>query len=331
MNRGRSVGAVCRRGDTDCRSARAAWSLAARDSGEVVISVAVCTRNRASKLERCLRSMMTMKRDVEWQLVVVDNGSCDNTKAVIKRAAKWLPVTYVWEGKRGLSRARNRAIAASRYPLIAFTDDDCLPAQGWLIAVISSFTSDPALAVLCGRVEPAAECGSSIGTRVHPHSERVSTAERMLELMSGCNMSFRRDVFDTVGFFDAALGAGSTGGSAEDIDLMYRALRQELKLAYSADVVVYHAHGRNNATEIASVSRDYVRGRGAFYWKFIGDRRIQKIAYWEVCGLLKGLVYRAQLSSSSVVLGHLAAGALHRCFAGVAQRVTQRLPDERSS
>ena len=301
------------------------------ESRDVVISVAVCTRNRASKLERCLRSMMTMNRDVEWQLVVVDNGSCDNTKAVVERAAKWLPVTYVWEGKRGLSRARNRAIAASRYPLIAFTDDDCLPAQGWLMAAIRSFASDPALAVLCGRVEPAGEGDSSIGTRVHCHSERVSTAGRILELMSGCNMSFRREVFDAVGLFDVALGAGSLGGSAEDIDLMYRALRQEFKLVYSPDVVVYHAHGRKTATEIESVSRDYVRGRGAFYWKFIGDRRIQKIAYWEVRGLLKGLAHRAHISSSSMVLGHLAAGALHRCFTGVAQRVTQRLPDEGSS
>ena len=286
-----------------------------------MISVVVCTRNRASQLERCLRSLMTMDRDVEWQLVVVDNGSSDDTKAVIEQAAKWLPVTYVWESKRGLSHARNRAIAASRYSLIAFTDDDCLPAQDWLIAVIRTFASDPGLAVLCGRVEPAGAGDTSLGSRRHRHSERVSSAEQVLELMIGCNMSFRRGVFDTVGFFDAALGKGTPVGSAEDIDLMYRALREGLKLAYSPDVVVYHAHGRNTAAEIESASRDYVRGRGAFYWKFIGDRPIQRIAYWEVRGLLKGLVHRAQLSSSSAVLGNLAAGALQRCVAGAAQHV----------
>jgi GT2 family glycosyltransferase len=273
-----------------------------------VISVAVCTRNRASRLERCLGGMMTMNRNVEWQLVVVDNGSCDNTKAVIERAAQRLPVTYVWEGKRGLSHARNRAIAASRYSLIAFTDDDCLPAQDWLIAVVNAFASDPALAVLGGRVEPLGDGDPSIGSRLHDHFERVSTAEQMIELMIGCNMSFRRDVFDAVGLFDTAVGA------AEDIDLMFRALRQDLKLAYSPDVVVYHAHGRNTAMEIESVSRNYVRGRGAFYLKFIRDRRIQKLAYWEVRGLLKGLVRRAQLSSSTVALSHLAAGALRRAL-----------------
>ena len=310
------------------RSARAARFPAARDAqhpppknhlgdgGEVVISVAVCTRNRAFQLERCLRSMMTMNRDVEWQLVVVDNGSSDNTKAVIERAAKWLPVSYVWEGKRGLSHARNRAIAASQYPLIAFTDDDCLPAQGWLIAIIRSFASDPALAVLGGRVAPAGAGDPSTGMRVHPHPEHVLTAERMMELMIGCNMSFRRDVFDTVGLFDAAIG------SAEDIDLMYRAIRRGRKLAYSPDVVVYHAHGRNTATEIESVSRHYVRGRGAFYWKFMGDRRVQRIAYWELRSLLKGLRSPAQRLSSSAVLAHLAAGAMYRCAAGVARRWT---------
>lgn len=281
-----------------------------------MISVAVCTRNRASRLERCLRSMMTMNRDVEWQLVVVDNGSSDNTEAVVKLAAKRLPVTYVWEGEPGLSHARNRAIAACRYPLIAFTDDDCLPAEGWLIAVIRSFASDPTLAVLGGKVEPAGAGDPSIGMRVHPHPEHVSTAERMMQLMIGCNMSFRRNVFDTVGLFDAGIG------SAEDIDLMYRAIRRGLKLAYSPDVVVYHAHGRNSGTEIKNAARAYVRGRGAFYWKFIGDRRIQKIAYWEVRGLLNGLVRRAQLSPSSAVLGNLAAGALYRCAAGIARRWT---------
>jgi hypothetical protein len=257
--------------------------------------------------------------------VVVDNGSCDDTKAVIERAAKWLPLTYVWEDRRGLSYARNRAIAVSRYSLVAFTDDDCLPAQDWLGAVTRSFATDPALAILGGRVEPAGAGDASVASRVHGQSERVSSVEQMIALMIGCNMSFRRDVFDAVGVFDTALGKGTPAGSAEDIDLMYRAMRQGFKLVYSPDVVVHHAHDRNTAIEIQSASRDYVRGRGAFYWKFIGDRRIRKTAHWEVQGLLKGLASRARLSSSSVVLGNLAAGALHRCVAGVARHVTQRL------
>src|SRR5687768_9512109 len=202
-----------------------------------MISVVICTRDRASKLERCLAHMRAncSAPGFEWQLVVVDNASEDGTSAVISRFAGSLPLVSVFETRRGLSHARNRGIDAARYPIVAFTDDDCLVGAGWLRAILGEFATRPELSVLGGRVELADASDSPVSTRLHDRPERIATIAQILSLMSGCNMAFRREVFEAVGPFDPAFGKGRSIGSAEDIDLFYRALMAGIEIAYRPD------------------------------------------------------------------------------------------------
>ena len=279
-----------------------------------MISVIICTRDRASKLERCLAHLREncSAPGFEWQLVVVDNASEDATSAVISRFAGSLPLDSVIETRRGLSHARNRGIAAARYPIIAFTDDDCLVGAGWLGAILGEFATRPELSVLGGRVELADASDCPVSTRLHDRPERIATIAQILSLMSGCNMAFRREVFEAVGPFDPAFGKGKSIGSAEDIDLFYRALMAGIEIAYRPDVVVHHAHGRDNPRALESVTHDYIRGRGAFYCKFIGDRSIAKMAYWEVRSLLAEWWSAPAKSGSPRLLCSLAAGAFYQ-------------------
>ncbi|HLX29129.1 MAG TPA: glycosyltransferase [Casimicrobiaceae bacterium] len=272
-----------------------------------MIGVVVCTRNRAERLDRCLASFAP--GDGNYEIVIVDNGSEDATKSVVARHAKRLPLAYVFEPARGLSSARNRGIAQLQHPVIAFTDDDCLVAADWLSAITAAFDAHPDVAIVGGKVEPASAIEARVSTRMHDAFERVATAERVLSLMSGCNMAFRREVFVRVGTFDPGFGKGRPIGSGEDLDIMYRALRAGLAIVYTPDVVVRHAHGRDNSDAVAAVGRDYVRGRGAFYCKFIADRHIARMAYWETAALLRQAFKDA--NARAVLLG-LAAGALHQ-------------------
>ena len=293
-----------------------------------MISVVVCTRNRASNLERCLHHLRAMTHDpnLVWQLIVVDNGSEDGTRVVVEQYAKSLPITYVYEGKRGLSHARNRGIATSRNPIIAFTDDDCLVRKDWLTSIYKAFALDARLSVLGGKVERAHAADHPLATRLHDQTQEIRTLQQIMALMIGCNMSFRRDVLEAVGLFDATLGKGTPIGSAEDIDLLYRALLYGSRITYSRDVVVYHDHGRSTPSSIEEVTRDYVRCRGAFYWKFMSHREVLRLAYWEVRRLLKHCVRPSD--DSRTALRMLAAGALYKCFgarlATGAARVTNR-------
>jgi glycosyltransferase involved in cell wall biosynthesis len=249
-----------------------------------MISVVVPTRNRALQLERCLLSMQDLDHNPQfaWELIVVDNASQDGTKAVLKKFTPCLPLRYVFEPSQGVSRARNRGIGEARYPILAFTDDDCLVSPNWLAAIAAEFEKQPDVSVLSGKVELKDPGDYPVAIRMHDRAAKVTTLDQILTMTIGCNMAFRRAVFDHIGLFDPVFGKGTRIGSAEDLDLCYRALKAGSRIMYSPDMVVRHAHGRNTPESLASVTGDYVRGRGAFYLKFIRDREVLKMAYWEV-------------------------------------------------
>jgi GT2 family glycosyltransferase len=106
-------------------------------------------------------------------------------------------------------------------------------------------------------------------------------------------MAFKRDVFAAVGEFDTDLGPG-TGAVFEDLDLIYRAYRQGFKIVYSPEMLVYHNHGRRTEHAAEAQERNYHVGRGAFYCKHAlqGDRRVLKMAYWDVLPGLRSPVRR---------------------------------------
>lgn len=98
-----------------------------------LVTVAICTRNRADLLRECLCALHAQARDLSSvQVLVVDNGSTDETQEVMRefsnRFAKWLGVT---EPRTGLSHARNRALACAETDWVAFLDDDARPLHGY--------------------------------------------------------------------------------------------------------------------------------------------------------------------------------------------------------
>src|SRR5262245_15851669 len=100
------------------------------------ISVVVCTRNRAALLRGALASLYDLATEDEftYEIVVVDNGSTDETPQVITMAMQESkhPLRGVLERESGIAAARNRGIAASRGRWIAFFDDDQLADWHWL-------------------------------------------------------------------------------------------------------------------------------------------------------------------------------------------------------
>jgi GT2 family glycosyltransferase len=279
-----------------------------------VISLVICTRNRATFLERALSHIADVDRagrhqGIVWELLVVDNRSEDHTKRCVEGFASLLPIKYVYEAKPGLSCARNRAIESASHSIIAFTDDDCLIGDDWLASVVRAFAGDPELAILGGRVELADPTDCRAGTRGHRNAARIISIDDVLDRMIGCNMAFSRRVFDSIGLFDPAFGRGTRIGSAEDIDIVYRALRHGARIAYLPEAVIYHAHGRK--TQLPDTLDDDVKGRGAFYCKFIlrGDLEVLKRGYWEVRSLFRSHFANRE---SARLLRKLAAGAAYQ-------------------
>lgn len=122
----------------------------------MLISVAICTYNRADLLDRTLREMTQLEEPAgcDWELLVVDNNSNDSTPAVIERYRDRLPIQALHEGRQGLSNARNCAIDAALGDLLLWTDDDVLVDRHWLAAYAHGFIAYPRADFFGGPVEP---------------------------------------------------------------------------------------------------------------------------------------------------------------------------------
>lgn len=238
------------------------------------ITVAVCTRGRPELLAGCLRELQRALRPGDRALVVHNNDVDDGSEAVL--AAAGLP--WVREPRRGLDRARNRALQCATTELVAFLDDDARPEPGWLDEVEAGFV-DADVWCVTGRVLAAAtdteaerlqeECKSydrgSEPVRFDARTRRFFYPVRAGVMGTGSNMAVRRGPALTLGFDDALdVGTASRGGG--DLDFFYRVVRSGKAVAYRPAAVVRHHHRRTLA-ELRELRFAYGVASGAFAWK----------------------------------------------------------------
>lgn len=119
-----------------------------------MLTVAICTYNRATLLPRALESIVTQNFAEEFEILIVDNGSADNTREVV---ASWerrdSRVRYVIERQPGISHARNRAMREARGEYLAFVDDDAWADENWLANLVKPIaTVKPAPTCIVGPV-----------------------------------------------------------------------------------------------------------------------------------------------------------------------------------
>src|SRR5271165_2674235 len=95
---------------------------------DMKLSAVLCTYNRCRSLRRALESLSVsiLPESIEWEVLVVDNNSSDQTEAVVEDFSRRYPgrFRYLFEPRQGKSYALNAAILAARGDVLAFTDDD---------------------------------------------------------------------------------------------------------------------------------------------------------------------------------------------------------------
>jgi glycosyltransferase involved in cell wall biosynthesis len=121
-----------------------------------LISVVVCTRNRADQLRQLLDSLtrLTIPQELSWDVLVIDNGSTDHTAAVVTGFAGRLDLRREVEPEPGIAAARNRGATLARGKYIVWTDDDCEAHPNWLAAYAGAFARHPEAALFAGRIVP---------------------------------------------------------------------------------------------------------------------------------------------------------------------------------
>ncbi len=204
-------------------------------SGSPSVSVVVATHNRAERLRALLEGLrrQTLSRD-RFEVIVVDDGSGDATSDVLaaEQARGELPLAFVrhHEG-RGPATARNRGWRLASGPVIAFTDDDCVPTPGWLEALLRGIAGRDE-AIVQGQTLPnPAEAG-----RLGPFAKTMEITEPGPHFET-CNIAYSRALLERLGGFDESFPS-PTG---EDSDLGSRAIAAGAAASFEPEALVHHA------------------------------------------------------------------------------------------
>src|SRR5215510_7387054 len=120
------------------------------------ITIAICTWNRSNLLRKTLEQMtrLVVPQEFQWELLVVNNNSTDDTDKVISSFSFYLPIRRLFEPNPGLSNARNQALRHAKGDYILWTDDDVLVNERWLIEYWHAFRHWPEGILFGGPVEP---------------------------------------------------------------------------------------------------------------------------------------------------------------------------------
>ncbi len=178
------------------------------------VSVIIPTYNRGWILRETIDSVLAQDY-ADYELIVVDDGSTDNTREILDSYGQ--DILVLQQSNKGVSAARNRGIAESRAQLVAFLDSDDLWLPQKLVRQVEFFESNPD--ALIGQTE---EIWVRNGVRVNPKKRHHKFSGMMFEpslalcLVSPSAVMISKILFDIVGLFDESLPA------CEDYDLWLR-------------------------------------------------------------------------------------------------------------
>jgi glycosyltransferase involved in cell wall biosynthesis len=259
----------------------------------VEISLLVCTRNRAASLSRLLASIaeaLDAAPNLAIEVVIVDNGSTDDTAAIVEQwqASQPATVTLLHEPSPGLARARNRAMAAANGAIVAMTDDDCRLHRNYFTALATCFAAHRGPIIIGGRILPGDPADLPITVKTEDHPMVAPPRGFPGGFVMGANLALSAEVVRKVGSFDDRFGAGAPFVAAEDTDYLFRALGAGIPVLYDPRFTVAHHHGRRAVSDETALLAGYGFGDGALYAKHLfRDRRVLPILLRDLAALAK--------------------------------------------
>jgi glycosyltransferase involved in cell wall biosynthesis len=216
----------------------------------VTASVIVCTYNRADSLKDTLDSLVRQRvpDDVSWNVIVVDNNSTDHTQEMVSRYRDngCVGIRYVFEGRQGLSQARNTGISEADSEYVLFTDDDVVVAEDWVAQAIAAFRETDA-DIVGGRVLPLWQTQPPkwlteklyVYLALLDYGDTGCYLER--RVFNGANMAFNSMTLMKSSLFNILLGRNSDKlYSGEEGELMCAIRNSGGTLYYAPQLVVYH-------------------------------------------------------------------------------------------
>jgi glycosyltransferase involved in cell wall biosynthesis len=226
------------------------------------IGVLILTRNRAALLRRCLDSVADQTTPPD-EVLVVDNGSTDETPDVVASFQSRLPIRAVYEAKPSIPRARNVALRHATTELALFLDDDCVADPGWVAAAARAAAANPGALLIQGGFKGWASglAGKAfqLNNEVYLDPRHSADGEReTLCYIMAANLLVRRSALaGLTDWFDESLERSS------DREFAVRARREGRLVVHDPQMVVTHDYDSPSFPALCRKFFERAKGRAA--------------------------------------------------------------------
>jgi glycosyltransferase involved in cell wall biosynthesis len=241
---------------------------------EPLLTVLMATYNGAATLPRVLEAYDRLEPPHGgWRLVIVDNGSTDQTREVISAFTDRLPLSYLLCPKKGQNAARNAGLSAVSGNLVVCSDDDALPEKNWLVKLREAADAHPSFTVFGGTILPEWEVPPEEWLpKWVPLGPAYSLTQPAMEegpvspgLVFSPNMAIRSAVFREGYRFDEQIGPqGSSYPMGSETEFIKRLARNRFECWHCKDAVVRHIVRSHQMTKNWVLRRAVRFGRGQY-------------------------------------------------------------------
>lgn len=222
-------------------------------------SIIIPTYNGAARISHCLDALVKQTSGTNVEILVVDDGSTDETAKV---AGAYPSVRVIAQANAGPAAARNRGAQEAKGRVILFTDDDCVPMPNWLEAMLDCF-QDTEVVGAKGIYRTHQKSVAARFVQIEYEDKyRLMASLSSIDFVDTYSAGFIRDRFLKMNGYDTSFPVAC----AEDIELSYRMSARGWKMEFAPTAVVYHTHP-------------------ATIWSYL--KKKYKFAFWRVLAVRK--------------------------------------------
>lgn len=247
------------------------------------ISAIICTHNRAFYLGAAIDSLLSQEFTDEFEVIVVDNASTDETRQVVNARLPHPRLRYVYEPVTGLSVARNTGAQAAQGAILAYLDDDAVASPQWLSVLAAAYQANEKLAIAGGRVtllwaegsQPPCWLSTGLAGNLGAYDlgQKPVLIDRPGLTPRGLNYSIRRSFLEQIGGFDVNLGrVGKSLLSNEELHMTELALKRGWQVVYLPDAHVAHNVAPERLNRAWFLSRGWWQGISECYREQLSGR-----------------------------------------------------------
>jgi GT2 family glycosyltransferase len=255
------------------------------DGGAVtkpVLSIVILTWDSRALLEACLAAVPAATGPLAAEVIVVDNGSRDDTASLLARRRELVVIRN--PRNRGVAPARNQGLRAACGGFVALLDVDTVPAPGSLARLVAYLRAAPHVGLVGpklvgadGRLQYSCRrfptLLDKLLRRLPERWGRAVTDDvelrwwdhatpRAVDYVIGACQVIRRAALDEVGLLDERIFYGP-----EDVDLCLRLQRAGWGVVYVPEAVVMHLERRVTRKLLSTLTARHLQGLGYYFWK----------------------------------------------------------------